>query len=122
MNYFLAVSANQVEVITGEETSSKEIMCAETLLKTKNGYWSEDSGYGMGWQNNVDATIDYVLTNGFDAESFTAGEDNIFVDDKGVSTGATWTHFNEYYTLLKTAATTNLYIGHFHYFTEAWDQ
>ena len=110
--WFEAVASDSVSVmIAGKE--DKTIMTSAKLLKSKNGYWSEThagvvNGTALGWKANVKATCDYVVANGFAAESFSdvAGEgalENEKVDNLGVHTGATWTDMMDYYNVLKAA-------------------
>ena len=112
--YFEAVAANNVTVVTASG-DKKDIMNASTLLKTENGYWGTPADTALGWKANVDATINYVLENGFDGASkksdFTAKDnsatdkrlENEWVDKNGKNTGATWTDMWDYFNLLKIA-------------------
>ena len=109
--YYEAAAANQVKAtVEGGEV----VMTASQLLKSLNNYWPTThngvvSGSALGWQANVIATCNYVVANGFAAESFTAVEEgtkpleNELVDNNGVKTGATWTDFADYYKILKAA-------------------
>ena len=118
--YFEAVAANGITVVTsaGEKT---DIMNAASLLKSQNGYWGTPAEKALGWKANKDATINYVIENGFDGfegiektskdngtivdhSSTNAKLDNEVVDKNGVATGATWTDFMDYFNLLKAAA------------------
>ena len=105
--WFEAVASDSVSVmIAGKE--DKTIMTSAKLLKSKNGYWGTPAENALGWKANVKATCDYVVANGFAAESFeqVAGEgklDNEKVDNLGVHTGATWTDMLDYYNVLKAA-------------------
>ena len=105
--WFEAVASDSVSVmIAGKE--DKTIMTSAKLLKSKNGYWGTPAENALGWKANVKATCDYVVANGFAAESFeqVAGEgklDNEKVDNLGVHTGATWTDMADYYNVLKAA-------------------
>ena len=105
--WFEAVASDSVSVmIAGKE--DKTIMTSAKLLKSKNGYWGTPAANALGWKANVKATCDYVVANGFAAESFSdvAGEgalDNEKVDNLGVHTGATWTDMADYYNVLKAA-------------------
>lgn len=123
MVYFWSVKNNQVAVVKGEEKEKDfTIMTAATLLKSQNGYWSTPSGTQLGWKTNVEKTVEYVMNNGFVQDEFTTDNKvgNVFVDENGVSTGATWTDFNDYYQLLKKAYETQVSIGSFDYYIEAW--
>ena len=82
--YFEAVAANKVIVVTAAGEKS-DIMTAEKLLKSKNGYWSTNLNGKLGWQANVEKTIAYVL-------------------EHGVDTGATWSDMMNYFNLFKAAA------------------
>lgn len=97
-------------------------MTSAKLLKSQNGYWSTPSGSQLGWKTNVEKTVEYVMNNGFVQDEFTTDNKvgNVFVDENGVSTGATWTDFNDYYQLLKKAYETQVSIGSFDYYIEAW--
>ena len=98
-------------------------MTSAKLFKSQNGYWSTPSGSQLGWKTNVDKTVEYVINNGFAQEEFTADNklsSGVIVDDNGISTGATWTDFNDYYQLLKKAYETQLSIGSFNYYIQAW--
>ena len=105
--WFEAVASDSVSVmIAGKE--DKTIMTSAKLLKSKNGYWGTPAENALGWKANVKATCDYVVANGFAAESFEQvdGEgklDNEKVDNLGVHTGATWTDMLDYYNVLKAA-------------------
>ena len=111
--YFEAVSANAITVVTSSGNKT-DIMTAETLLKSKNGYWGNPSANALGWKANVEATINYVKANGFglkksnfetkDNSASNAKLDNEWVEkSSGVATGATWTDFYDYYCLLERA-------------------
>ena len=109
--YYEAAAANQVKAtVEGGEV----VMTASQLLKSLNNYWPTThngvvSGSALGWQANVIATCNYVVANGFSAESFTKVEEgtapleNELVDNNGVKTGATWTDMADYYAILKAA-------------------
>ncbi|MDE7454880.1 MAG: hypothetical protein K2M64_03530 [Clostridia bacterium] len=116
--YAEAVMANKVTVVTadGEKT---DIMTAQTLLKSNNGYWTvNETSTQLGWKANVTATCNYVVTYGFagvtssedlkteDHSATNAKLDNEFVDKNGVATGATWTDMWDYVNLLHTAYAT----------------
>lgn len=120
MVYFLSVSNDQVAIVNAEGKDDFTVMTSAKLLKSENGYWSTPSGTQLGWKTNVENTVEYVMNNGFVQDEFTTDNKvgNVFVDENGVSTGATWTDFNDYYQLLKKAYETQLSIGHFHYFIE----
>ena len=123
MVYFLSVSNNQVAIVDAEGEDDFTVMTSAKLFKSQNGYWSTPSGSQLGWQTNVDKTVDYVINNGFAQEEFTADNklsSGVIVDDNGISTGATWTDFNDYYQLLKKAYETQLSIGSFDYYVQAW--
>ncbi len=124
MVYFLSVSNNQVAIVNAEGEDDFTVMTSAKLFKSENGYWSTPSGSQLGWKTNVEKTVEYVINNGFAQEEFTADNklsSGVIVDDNGISTGATWTDFNDYYQLLKKAYETQLSIGHFHYYVEAWE-
>ncbi len=108
--YFEAAAANQVKAtVEGGEL----VMTASQLLKSLNNYWPTThagvtGGTALGWKANVVATCNYVVANGFSAESFsdvagTGALDNEKVDNNGVHTGATWSDMIDYYTILKAA-------------------
>lgn len=103
--YFKEASAGTVKVVTGADTELA--LTKAQLLKTENGYWTGEN-YPLGWKGNVDATIAYVKANGvndaYTKADFVADTDSkIFVDKDGVSTGATWTDFFDYYTIIRNA-------------------
>ncbi len=123
MVYFLSVSNNQVAIVNAEGEDDFTVMTSAKLFKSENGYWSTPSGSQLGWKTNVDKTVEYVINNGFAQEEFTADNklsSGVIVDDNGISTGATWTDFNDYYQLLKKAYETQLSIGSFDYYVQAW--
>ena len=110
--YFEAAAANQVKAV--KSATEEVVMTASQLLKSLNNYWPTThngvvSGSALGWQANVIATCNYVVANGFAAESFTTVEEgtapleNELVDNNGVKTGATWTDMADYYAILKAA-------------------
>lgn len=88
--YYDAVVANDVAVVVnGKE--DKTVMTAAALLKSQNGY----GGTKFDWKKNRDATVNYVVANGFAAMASVAkNDDGEFVDSNGVKTGATWTDMN----------------------------
>lgn len=98
--YFDAVAASKITVVTsaGDKT---DLMTAETMLKSKNGYWSVDAP-ALGWKGNRDKTIAYVIAHGVN-NTLTAGEDKVFADAEGNKTGATWTAMPAYYALFTRA-------------------
>ena len=123
MVYFLSVSNDQVAIVNAEGEDDFTVMTSAKLFKSENGYWSTPSGSQLGWKTNVDKTVEYVINNGFAQEEFTADNklsSGVIVDDNGISTGATWTDFNDYYQLLKKAYETQLSIGSFDYYVQAW--
>lgn len=122
--YFDAVSSNSVSVVTANG-DSKDIMTADALLKTKNGYWGSPNANALGWTANVKATCDYVKAHGFDGitakedlkhkDGYVADNDvststdklyNEWLDKNGVATGATWSDMWDYVNLLHTAYST----------------
>lgn len=123
MVYFLSVSNNQVAIVNAEGEDDFTVMTSAKLFKSQNGYWSTPSGSQLGWKTNVDKTVEYVINNGFAQEEFTADNklsSGVIVDDNGISTGATWTDFNDYYQLLKKAYEVQVSIGSFDYYIQAW--
>lgn len=122
MVYFLSVSNDQVAIVNAEGKDDFTVMTSAKLFKSENGYWSTPSGSQLGWKTNVEKTVEYVMNNGFVQDEFTTDNKvgNVFVDENGVSTGATWTDFNDYYQLLKKAYETQVSIGSFDYYIEAW--
>lgn len=122
--YFEAVAANEVKVAVSTKAADDktDIMTAAKLLKSQNGYWQGEkitNPAHLGWKANVDATIAYVVANGFgafdgkpstadgtvvDNSAEDAKLDNEVVDKNGVRTGATWSDFILYYNLLKAAS------------------
>lgn len=118
--YFEAVSKDAVSVTTasGDKT---DIMCAATLLKSQNGYWTSINANALGWKANVTATCNYVKANGFTNvaakedlkhnEGYVAANDtkdadkmyNEWLDKAGNKTGATWSDMWDYVNLLHTA-------------------
>lgn len=123
MVYFLSVYNNQVAIVNAEGEDDFTVMTSAKLFKSQNGYWSTPSGSQLGWKTNVEKTVEYVINNGFAQEEFTADNklsSGVIVDDNGISTGATWTDFNDYYQLLKKAYETQLSIGSFNYYIQAW--
>ena len=116
--YFEAVAANKVTVVTSEGNKT-DIMNAASLLKTKNGYWSDGKirDGQIGWKANVEATVNYVKEYGFDGFGANMKKEDLkrdsgvegnlsdqVVDSNGVKTGATWTDFLDYFYLLKAAS------------------
>ena len=123
MVYFLSVSNDQVAIVNAEGEDDFTVMTSAKLFKSQNGYWSTPSGSQLGWKTNVEKTVEYVINNGFAQEEFTADNklsSGVIVDDNGISTGATWTDFNDYYQLLKKAYETQVSIGSFNYYIQAW--
>ncbi|HIT78519.1 MAG TPA: hypothetical protein IAD47_07045 [Candidatus Limihabitans stercoravium] len=123
MVYFLSVYNNQVAIVNAEGEDDFTVMTSAKLFKSQNGYWSTPSGSQLGWKTNVEKTVEYVINNGFAQEEFTADNklsSGVIVDDNGISTGATWTDFNDYYQLLKKAYETQVSIGSFNYYIQAW--
>ena len=123
MVYFLSVYNNQVAIVNAEGEDDFTVMTSAKLFKSQNGYWSTPSGSQLGWKTNVEKTVEYVINNGFTQEEFTADNklsSGVIVDDNGISTGATWTDFNDYYQLLKKAYETQVSIGSFNYYIQAW--
>lgn len=99
--YAKAVIANDIQVKIGGEWK-KDVIKADNLLKSKNGYWTVSEG--LGWKGNIKAICDYVVANGLDKDvTFTQGEDKIWTDSNKVSVGATLIDFNDYYKVLKAA-------------------
>lgn len=121
MVYFLSVYNDQVAIVNAEGEDDFTVMTSAKLFKSQNGYWSTPSGSQLGWKTNVEKTVEYVINNGFAQEEFTADNklsSGVIVDDNGISTGATWTDFNDYYQLLKKAYEVQVSIGSFNYFIE----
>ena len=98
--YFEAVAANKVTVVTSSGNRT-DVMTAEKLLKSKNGYWAQSEKVALGWKGNVEKTIAYVLANGVEG---TLTKDGTWKDANGVDTGATWTDMLNYFNLFKAAA------------------
>lgn len=99
--YYTAVENNDIYVtVKGVETAG--VITKADLLKTQNGYWTGVTTGAQGWGTNAMATCHYVMEYGFGATSFEKG-DKFFTDNNGVSTGATWTDFQDYFNLLKAA-------------------
>ena len=123
MVYFLSVYNDQVAIVNAEGKDDFTVMTSAKLFKSQNGYWSTPSGSQLGWKTNVEKTVEYVINNGFAQEEFTADNklsSGVIVDDNGISTGATWTDFNDYYQLLKKAYEVQVSIGSFNYYIQAW--
>ena len=78
---------------------------ATSIIKSESGYW--DFGH-LGWQGNVDATVDAVigldLSEDYDLERLDEDEDELrfwAIDD--TVTGATWSDFPDYFGILVRA-------------------
>lgn len=85
------------------DSAAGELGLGDRWLKSKNGYWDESVGVGLGWKANIKKLCDFIAANGFSDEGLTVkGEDKIWTVD-GVSTGATLVDFNDYVVLCKVA-------------------
>ncbi len=91
-SYFEAVVANNVAVVVNG-AEDRSVMTAKALLKSKNGY----GGTSFNWAKNVKATIDYIVSYGFDKASTLQKNDEtkLWVDANGIETGATWNDMNK---------------------------
>lgn len=68
------------------DSAAGELGLGDRWLKSKNGYWDESMGVGLGWKSNIKKLCDFIAANGFSDEGLTVkGEDKIWTVD-GVST------------------------------------
>ena len=106
--YYLAVEQN-ILLVTLNGNDTKDVLTADKLMKSRNGYWKEGT-FGKGWKANRDATINYVKANGLSNLPLEKGNSGAWIDSKGIDTGATWVDmsgtkegFVSYLDLLKKA-------------------
>lgn len=53
------------------DSAAGELGLGDRWLKSKNGYWDESMGVGLGWKSNIKKLCDFIAANGFSDEGLT---------------------------------------------------